>query len=189
MEALSSGTLERRFEALPLQSLSKILRAEFQRFKGNVGSRIKIEDHAVRKIDRVDRGAPGMKFHGAHLNYFQQSFFVFDVQVFVGLPLVLEFKRMDIGAQTFPGIPLKETLLIDSRRAAQQTKRMPHDLRQHQGRDRCIIFRKFALRDMADVGDDTAGMSNRDSVEHEVFRPSCLHLLSLWLLPPQASPS
>ena len=74
------------------QALSKVLRAEFQRFKGNVRSRIKIEDHAVRAIDRVDRGTPGMKFNGAHLNHFQQSFFVLNVEVFVRLALVLEFK-------------------------------------------------------------------------------------------------
>ena len=189
MEAFSSRAFERRFQALPLQALSKVLRAEFQRFKGNLGSRIKIEDHAVRTIDRVDRGAPGMKFDGAHLNHFQQSFFVLDVQVLVRFALVLEFKRTNIGAQTFPGIPLKETLLIDSGRATQQAERMPHDLRQYQRRDRCIIFRKFALRDMTGVGDDAAGMSNRDSVENEVFPPSCFPLLSLWLLAPQASPS
>ena len=41
---------------------------------------------------------------------------------------------------------------------------MPRDLRQHPWRDRCIIFRKFALCDMTSVGDDAAGMSNRDSV-------------------------
>src|ERR1700691_4903206 len=120
MQAFSSSTFERRFQALVSQALSKVPRAELQSFKGNFRSRIKIEDHAIRTIDGVDRGAPRMKFDGAHLNYFQQPFFIFEVQILVGLPFVFEFKRTDIRAQAFSGIPLKKTLLVESGRAAQQ---------------------------------------------------------------------
>src|SRR5665213_1000750 len=170
MEALSSGTFERRFQALSSQALTKVLRAEFQGLKGDFRCRVQIEDHAVRTINRVDRGTPGMKFDRAHLNHFQQPLFVLDIEVLIRLALVFEFKWAHISAQAFPWIPLKKTLLVDSRRATEQAERMPHNLRQYPGRDRCVIFGKFALRDMADVGDDALRMRNRDSVQHQLFR-------------------
>jgi hypothetical protein len=56
-----------------------------------------------------------MQFNPSHLDDFQQSFFILDVEVLVGLAFILELERSDVRAETPAGISLKEALFVDSR--------------------------------------------------------------------------
>ena len=86
-----------------------------------------------------------MEFDRAHLDDFQQAFFILDIEVFVFLALVPEFEGLDIRAETPAGIALKETLAVDAGGAAQQAEGPVNDVRQDEGGDAGVIFGEFAL--------------------------------------------
>src|SRR5437868_696668 len=109
-----------------------------------------------------------MDLNRAHLNDFQQTLFIVDVEIFIPLPFVPEFEGMDVLAETLPRTALKETLLsVDAGRAAQQTERVTRDARQHEGCDGSVIFSKLSFRDVSYLRNDSVRMANSDAGTHD----------------------
>ena len=94
-----------------------------------------------------------MYFDRAHLDEFQQAFFILDVEILVTLAFVLELERMNVRSEAFARIALIEALSINAGRASQQTKRMPAYPRQQERRDSRVVFRQVALGDVANFGE------------------------------------
>src|ERR1043165_5058940 len=99
MEPFAARAFKRGLKPTLLEPLPHIPRSELDGFKRHFGSGIKIEDHAVRIIDRMDRSAPGMNLDRSHLDHFEQPLLVIDVEVFVAFALVPELEGMDFLAQ------------------------------------------------------------------------------------------
>ena len=89
MQALSACALEHGFKPFALQPPAKILRGPLDRFKRDVRSRVEIEDQAVGTVYCIDARTPWMYFDRAHLDEFQQAFFILDVEILVTLAFVL----------------------------------------------------------------------------------------------------
>ena len=107
-----------------------------------------------------------MKFDGAHLDQFQQSCLIFDIQILKRLSVVPEFEGMHIFAEALAGVPLIETAATDSIRAAQQTERMSSNVGKHKRRSRGVISGQRALGD-SPLGDNAIRMRDRDSMKRQ----------------------
>src|SRR5688572_8367862 len=99
MESLASGAFKHRLQTALCQTLAQILGRQFQGIKGHFRRGIKIEDHSVRRVDRVNSRAPGMNFDSAHLNKFEQALLVVYVKIFETFSLVRELERVQMGSQ------------------------------------------------------------------------------------------
>ena len=137
------------FQPFVLKALAQVLRRQLDRLERDIRRRIEIEDHPVRVIDRIDRSAPGMQFDRAHLDHFQQAFFILDIEIFVFLALVPEGEGLDVRAETPAGIALEKTLAADAGGAAQQAEGPVDDLRQDKGGHARVVFGQFALGNVA----------------------------------------
>ena len=128
MQSFAASAFQAGIKASFLEPLPQVDSRKFQSFEGNVRRGIKVEDQPVGIVDRVNRRAPGMDLDRAHLDDFQQTFFVLDIEVFVTLAFVPEVEGMDIFAESPPRATLKKTLLsVDAGRTAQQAERVTRD--------------------------------------------------------------
>ena len=154
-----------------LEPLPQVRGRQLQRFERNVRRGIEVKDQAVGIINRIDRSAPRMNFDRAHLDDFQQAFFVLYVQVFVALAFMPKFEWMHILSESPPWTALIETLpAIDSGRAAQQAERAPNDAGQHEGCDGGVIFREFTFGNLTCLRYDPIGMRDRNAGRNQGTR-------------------
>ena len=170
MQSFAAGAFEDRLQPFLLQPLPQVLRGQLERLERHIRRGVEVEYQPVGIIDRIDGRTPGMDLDRAHLDDFQQAFFVFDVEVFVTLALVPEFERMDVCPEPFAGVALIETLAVDAGGTAQQAERMAGNPGQHERRDGGMIFGELALGDMAGFGNDPVRVGDGDAGGHESAR-------------------
>src|SRR5688572_20932329 len=127
MQSLSTGAFKYCLEPFLLEPLPQVLRGKFKRFEWYIRCGVKIENEPVGTIDVVDARAPWVDLDGPHLDHFQQTFFILDIEVLEHLPFVTELKRMHIRPQSLAGVALVETLAIDAGRTPQEAQGTSRD--------------------------------------------------------------
>src|SRR5690349_8231519 len=111
MQAFSAGAFEAAFKSLTFKPLPQICDRDLQSLERNTKRGVKVEDQAVGIIDCINGRAPRMDLDGSHLNEFEQTLFVVDIQIFVMFALVPKIEGMDVFAKSSPRTALIKTVL------------------------------------------------------------------------------